>query len=155
MRWEILEFGPYAGRRYTMPQLIFRDPGHVCRAVEFGFFEGSLGDEAKRVLDCAKHIKIPGNDERELEGEYTLGDASDFRSLVVVHTGDGALEGHCVRLPVIDLTFAHRLEPSNRSATDKLLRCAIELLFGRKFGCPLAGQLNDFFEDEDNFVCNW
>ena len=155
MRWDILDFGPYADRRYTMPQLIFRDPGHVCRTVEFAFFEGLLGDEAQMVLERAKRIKIPDNDDGELETEYTLGDSSDFCSIAVVDSRDMALEGRCVRLPVIDLTFAYRLQPYNRAATSKLLRCGIELLFGRRFGCPLAGQLHKFFEDKDNFVGTW
>src|SRR5689334_16657139 len=118
MDWKVLDFGPYGGRRYTMPQLLLHDPGHLVRGVGDSIFEGELGLQAEKVLERAERIAIKNNAKGEYEAEYRLGERNDLRSLVIVKSDDPMAAPRCVRLLVIDLLFAYRLSPYDRASSE-------------------------------------
>ncbi|MGH6890219.1 MAG: hypothetical protein ACREHF_13665 [Rhizomicrobium sp.] len=152
MQWDVIEIGQYAGRRYTVPQLLFHDPGHLVRGLGIGMFDGPLEDQGKFVLERAKRIGIRDNADGRYEAEYRLGDFSDFQELAIVQADESSEAHRCVRLPFMDLLFAYRPAPYDRASSDRLIGCFNKIRFGRSFGNPMRPVLHRFFESDENFT---
>jgi hypothetical protein len=57
--WSIVDFGKWAGKGKTLPQIILSDPDWFFWAVENGAFKGILAGEAQKLARRAAGIKLP------------------------------------------------------------------------------------------------
>jgi hypothetical protein len=72
MRWATLTFGKHAGK--TLPQIILSDADWVFWAVNKGVLKGRLNDQAAKLVERARAIKIPKRNPKRWQVEYSYDD---------------------------------------------------------------------------------
>src|SRR4051812_30151531 len=114
MRWTILNFGKHAGR--SLPEIILSDADWFFWALNKAILKGRLADEAAKLAQRARTIKIPKANPERWRVEYSYADTGKFCGFSFVkaktpfHYGGGLAQ----RLPFLDLSCIRRGKPYDK-----------------------------------------
>jgi hypothetical protein len=83
MRWTILHFGKHKGR--SLPEIILFDVDYFFWAFNKGnVFQGGLANEAAKLLQRARAIRIPKPNPKHWQVEYSYDDTGGFSGFCFV-----------------------------------------------------------------------
>src|SRR6516225_1836311 len=151
MRWVALNFGKHAGK--TLPQLILSDADWVFWAVSKGVFKGRLGDQAAKLVERARAIKIPKRNPKRWQVEYSYYDTGGFCGFRFVKAD---LPWPCGfrsirRLPHLDLLCIRRDKAYDKRGCRNLLRDFRYHYFGDNTRLTKR-RCEQFFSNKKNFL---
>src|SRR5260370_33138356 len=84
MRWVTLTFGRHVGK--TLPQIILSDADWVFWAVNQGAFKGRLANQATKLVERERAIKIPKRNPKRWQDEYSYDYTGGFLGLQLVRS---------------------------------------------------------------------
>jgi hypothetical protein len=151
MRWVTLNFGKHAGK--TLPQIILSDADWVFWAFNKGVFKGRLANEAAKLVERARAIKIPKRNPKRWQVEYSYDDTGGFCGFrfVKADTPLPYRSRSIRRLPYLDLSYVRRGKEYDKRGCRNLLR---------DFRCHYFGdntrvtkrRCEQFFSNKRNFL---
>src|SRR6266436_688086 len=109
MRWATLTFGKHAGK--TIPEIILSDADWFFWAVNKGVFKGRLNDQAAKLVERARAIKIPKRNPKRWQVEYSYDDTGGFSGFRSTR-----------RSPYLDLSYVRRGKAYDKRGCRNLLR---------------------------------
>jgi hypothetical protein len=154
MAWTEVNFGKWADKGKTLPQIVFSDPDWFFWAVEKQTFFGPLAAEAADIARKAKRIKIPGAAPGEKKVRYFIHPSVDkFAGAEVVpsdrppHVGSsGTRESQ-----FFDLSMPRRIAPYDKHGGKLLVRAVKYQIFGSGSVRLTKERCENFFNDPANF----
>lgn len=155
MFWSKVYFGKHEGK--TLPQILCSDPDWFFWAMENNVFKnkGVLLSEAKDLYKKARSIKIPDNDNKELEVEYVFHQPTGkFSHFDIVPKGMPAHDGssQTLRLKLIDMSVPRQIAAYDKLGCKHLLLSLKFHLFESKSARLTKKRCEEFFSDESNFA---
>jgi hypothetical protein len=150
MRWATLTFGKHAGK--TLPEIILSDADWVFWAVKKSAFKGRLANEAAKLVESARAIKIPKRNPKRWQVEYSYDDTGGFCGFQFVKADVPSPCGRrsIRRLPYLDFSCIRRKAYDKRGCRNLL----------RDFRCHYFGdntrltkrRCEQFFSNKKNFL---
>ena len=151
MRWATLTFGKHAGK--TFPEIILSDADWFFWALNKGVFKGRLANEAAKVVQRARAIKIPKPDPEDWQVEYSYNDTGGFCGFQFVKAdipwpcGFRSIR----RLPYLDLSYVRRGKAYDKRGCRNLLRDFRHHFFGDNTRLTKR-RCEQFFSNKKNFL---
>jgi hypothetical protein len=151
MCWITLKFGKHAGK--TLPEIILSDADWFFWALNKGVFKGRLANEAAKVVQRARAIKIPKRRPKRWEVEYSYDDTGGFSGFQFVKAdmpwpcGFRSIR----RLPHLDLACIRRGKEYDKRGCRNLLRDFRYYYFGDNTRLTKR-RCEQFFSNKDNFL---
>jgi hypothetical protein len=152
-KWTIVNFGKFAGKKMSLPQIVLTDPDWFWYMADKKAFTGTLAGEAEDIAEKAQKIRIPGKSRKRWkvlnyltpEGAFSHFDVFDVRA--DCHTGSARVQ----ITELIDLSLPHRLKPYDKKGGKALIKGLKFELYGRTDIRLTKGRCEDFFADPSNF----
>jgi hypothetical protein len=137
----------------TLPQVLFKNPDWFFYMIEEGNFKdkGSITQEAEDLGWKARHILIPGNEQNDLEAEYTLDPSSHSFASLEILPRDREVHSRSERMDVIDLSFPRKYKQYDKLGNKLLLKQLIFIYFRRSNYRMTRDRCEAFFENEGHF----
>ena len=151
MRWATLTFGKHAGK--TLPEIILSDADWFFWALNKGVFEGRLNDQAAKLVERARAIKIPKRNPKRWQVEYSYDDTGGFCGFQFVKVdmpwpyGSRSIR----RLPYLDLSYVRRGKEYDKRGCRNLLRDFRHHFFGDNTRLTKR-RCKEFFSNKKNFL---
>src|ERR1700755_221231 len=151
MRWTTLIFSKHAGK--TLPEIILSDADWFFWALDTGLFKGRLADEAAKVEQRARAIKIPKLNPKRWQVEYSYEDTGGFCGFRFVKAdmpwpcGSRSVR----RLPYLDLLCVRRGKEYDKRGCRNLLRDFRHHYFGDNTRLTKR-RCEQFFSNKKNFL---
>jgi hypothetical protein len=151
MHWVTLAFGRHVGK--TLPQIILSDADWVFWAVNQGAFKGRLANQATKLVERARAIKIPKRNPKRWQVEYSYDDTGGFLGFQFVKADMPWPYGRrsIRRLPYLDLMYVRRGKAYDKRGCRKLLRDFRHHYFGDKTRLTKR-RCEQFFSNKKNFL---
>jgi hypothetical protein len=151
MRWATLTFGKHAGE--TFPEIILSDADWFFWALNTGVLKGRLANEAAKLVQRARAIKIPKRNPKRWQVEYSYDDTGGFCGFRFVKA-DIPLpcESRSIRwLPYLDLSYVRRGKAYDKRGCRNLLRDFRHHFFGDNTRLTKR-RCQQFFSNKRNFL---
>jgi hypothetical protein len=151
MRWVTLDFGKHAGK--TLPQIILSDADWFFWALDKGVFKGRAANQATKVVERARAIKIPKRRPKRWQVEYSYDDTGGFSEFRFVKADSPWPCGFrsIRRLPCLDLLCIRRGKAYDKRGCRNLLRDFRHHYFGDNTRLTKR-RCEQFFSNKRNFV---
>lgn len=151
MTWKTVNFGMWAGRGYTLPQVLIRDPDWFFWAIEDKVFPINLIAPAQKLSRRAKNIVIPERGAVKRCVAYVIGTDGKLHDAYLIRRSQGPHVGSSrqQRMDVLDLSFARRLMPYDKAGSAILIKRLRQDWFGGKV--LTKPRVEAFFSEKDNF----
>jgi hypothetical protein len=150
MRWVTLTFGRHAGK--TLPEIILSDADWFFWALKKDVFKGRLANQAEKLVQRARAIKIRKRRPKRWQVEYSYDAMRGFSGFRFVkadspwHCGSHSMH----RLPYLDLLWVRRKTYDKRGCRN-LLRDFRHYYFGDNTRLTKR-KCKEFFSNKDNFL---
>lgn len=155
MPWSIVDSGKFAGKGFTLPQIIFQDADWFFYFAAGGktIYEihKSEFDDIKRK---ATRIRIPQNRPEKMSiGYYIHPSSKNFDSIRLVESSRIPNErGFGVSFDdLIDMSFPSRVQGYDKKGCKLLVKDMKEILFGSRSFRMTKQRCEEFFDDSNNF----
>ena len=155
MTWSTVNFSRHKGK--TLPQILFSDPDWFFWAVEEDTFKdkGVLKSEAEDLLQKAKNIKIPNNEDGKQIVEYVIDPSrGKFAYFRVVPDCTPEHEGSSPTFfkKVIDMSVCRGRADYDKKGYKIFIECIkIEVFKNKDIRRLTKKRCEDFFDDPLNF----
>jgi hypothetical protein len=151
MRWATLTFGRHAGK--TLPEIILSDADWFFWAFNKSAFKGRLANEAAKLVERARAIKIPKPKSKRWQVEYSYDDTGGFCGFRFVKAdmpwpcGRRSIR----RSPYLDLSCVRRDKGYDKRGCRNLLRDFRYHYFGDNTRLTKR-RCEQFFSNKRNFL---
>lgn len=155
INWTIVDFGKFADKKMSLPQIVLTDPDWFWHLDEEDAFKGwgPLAKEADDIAAKAQKIRIPGKNRKRWkvvnyltpEGSFSHFDVFDARA--DCHMGSARTR----ITDFIDLSLPHRLKPYDKKGGKALIMGLKYQLYGRTNIRLTKGRCEEFFANSSNF----
>jgi hypothetical protein len=154
LRWGVVDFGKFAGKNMTLPQIILTDPHWFWSMFENDAFSerGRLAGEAADIAKKARRIRIPGKKSERWKARIYLTPKGTFSRFEVVQVKkDWCRRSSKIELTdFIDLSISYRLKGYGNQGGKRLIECFKLAVYGP--GRRLTEQrCKEFFANSANF----
>ena len=154
MAWTVVNFGKYAGKRKTLPQIIFEDPDWFFWCYDTKKFIGNLAVEAKEIHRKASSIRVPQEGKEPMEVEYIIDSSrekfSDMK-LVPISKPEHVGSSFTYRSKVIDLGVPSKFAAYDKQGGNQMIRRVRFYLFGDSKYKMTQKRCEEFFDKDENF----
>lgn len=156
MRWTEIGFGKKHPDK-TLPQILLSDPDYFFWGMDTGAFEqrAHLRKQSEILNRRARGIKIPNNDDGQLEIEHIISPVNytyarfDVESMdTPVHRGGSP----ALREKFLDLSFPRSLKQYDKSGGKLLIHSFKQHILGNSKARITKKVAEDFFSNPDNFI---
>lgn len=149
--WSTVDFGKWAGKGKTLPQIIVADPDWFFWGIEEGIFKGPLAAEAKKLARRATAIKMPPTYTTHCV-QYMLSHQGKFSGFNVIPIAQPAHLGSSteIRRPHLDLSAPRSLQKYDKLGGRLMMPTFKYYWFSNKNFTKQ--RLEDFFDDASNFL---
>jgi hypothetical protein len=154
MPWSTVNFGKYAGKGKSLPQIVFHDPDWFFWAIQNDAFPASLKPQAKDIAAKAKKIKIPGEPVGTSKVRYFLDPLVHKLANVDVvpasrppHVGSSPTR----ESPYFDLSMARRIWTYDKTGGRFIVQAIKYHVFGSSKTRLTKEKCEGFFDDDSNF----
>lgn len=155
MNWTEIGFGKYPNK--TLPQILLSDPDYFFWGIQENIFgkRPHLKAQADILNRRARGIKIPNNDDGQLEIEHVISPVNytyarfDLESVdKPVHRGGSPV----LRERFLDLSFPRSLKEYDKSGGKLLIHSFKQHILGNSNARITKKVAEDFFSNADNFI---
>lgn len=150
--WSVVNFGKWAGKGKTLPQIIVTDPDWFFWAVENDSFYGALKAEAAKLARRAQSIKIPATFGSDHCIQYMLTPDGKFAHFNIIPSDQSAHLGSSseIRNTLLSLRMARTINEYDKLGGKHLIRGLKYHWFSNKNLTKKA--VEDFFDTASNFA---
>lgn len=150
--WSTVNFGKFAGKKLTLPQILVKDPDWFFWAVEQGAFKGAQAAEAKTLARRASAIKLPAT--RAATGcvQYWLTPDGKFAGFALIDKSQPPHVGSSseIRRPELNLAAPRSIKGYDKLGCKLMLKTFKYYWFDDKNFTK--ARVEAFFDDPANFV---
>jgi hypothetical protein len=147
--WSTIKFGKHAGK--TLPQVLLSDADWFYWALEDNVFKGPLVNEAKKLADKARWIRIPKPDPENWRIEYIFMADGKFAGFEIVNPNRPPHQGS-MRSDHLDLSVVRQTKRYDKLGHKLLLKTFRYYFFGKENASLTRKRCEEFFNNERNFL---
>ena len=149
--WSVVNFGKFAGKGFSLPQILTKDPDYFFWGVDEGVFKWALQREAEILARRATAIKIPKGDDIGDCIQYWLTPDGKFSGFAVIDQTQPAHVGSSteIRRPVLNLEMPRKIKGYDKLGCRLMRKTFKYHWFGDKNFT--RARVEDFFSDARNF----
>lgn len=152
--WSVVDFGKWAGKGKTLPQILVADPDWFFWAVEQNTFQkrGRLAQEAEMLSRRALTIKIPRDQAPRDCVRYWFTPDGKFAQIELIESSQAAHQGssHEERRPHLNLSAPRYSKQYDKAGGALIIRGFKHYWFGDK--SLTKARVEKFFSDPTNFL---
>jgi hypothetical protein len=150
--WTDVNFGKWAGKRKTLPQVLVADPDWFFWAVSEGAFKGALAGQAETLARRAKAIKLPAAIAHTHIVQHWVTPDGKYARFDLIDRDQGQHHGSSseIRHETLDLEFPRRIAQYDKLGCKQMIKSFKSHWFdGKAF---TKDKVETFFDDSANFL---
>jgi hypothetical protein len=154
IKWTVVNFGKFADKHMTLPQIILNDPDWFWYMVERKAFTGTLASEAADIAARARKVRIPGKSPKRWKVLNYLTPEGAFSHFEVIEaqTACDRVSAKTRVTDFIDLSLPHRLKSYDKKGGKRLIKGLKYQLYGRTNVRLTKRRCEEFFADPGNLA---
>ena len=152
-KWTEINFGKFADKQMSLPQIVLTDPDWFFYMVEIRAFTGRVARQAADIAVKARKIRIPREKPKRWKVLNYLTPERAFSHFDVVEAKPDwySRSSKTQVSDFIDLSISHRLKPYDKQGGKRLIKCFKHQLFGGTNVRLTKRRCEEFFADPGNF----